>query len=101
MVHEAKKESYRGVLCRWCRQPIPVPSIVAVLDRAESKESCQPDGLNARVFHLRCRACEYEYLYKSSDVVDFEGRPRPRSSQVYSAHALSSQSQARAKAANG
>lgn len=79
MVQEAVKQSYRGVLCMSCRQPIPLPEIVirmAVLPRA--KES----SLREHVFSLRCRACNREKPYRSSEVVEFEGAPRQRPSII-------------------
>jgi hypothetical protein len=97
MVHEATKESYPGVLCRWCRQPIPAPPIVTAADATHRKHSSQPD-LHSKVFHLRCRACENEFLYKTSDIREFEGKPRTR---VYPAHAVSHPPPMQAKAANG
>lgn len=99
MVHEATKESYRGVLCRWCRQPIPVPGIVAAVHSAHGKGASQNDEMNARVFHLRCRACENEFLYQTSDIREFEGRPRTRSSRGYPTVSYAPHIQA--KAANG
>jgi hypothetical protein len=67
------KQSYRGVLCVSCRQPIPVPAIVVTME-AESNEEEQ----HVRVFNLRCRACEKEQPYRSTDIVDFDGMPRTR-----------------------
>lgn len=76
MTHEAKHEQhYRGVLCGYCRQPIPVPSIVEKIATGEKESSERA----ARTFDLRCRACEREMRYRMSDIVEFEGSPRPRS----------------------
>jgi hypothetical protein len=67
------KQSYRGVLCVSCKQAIPVPAIVVNME-AESGDGEQ----SVRVFNLRCRACEKEQPYRSTDIVDFEGSPRVR-----------------------
>jgi hypothetical protein len=70
MTH-AHQQSYRGVLCRCCKQPIPVSPFVVVM-QPESDEEQQ----RVRVFSVRCRACEKERPYRSSDIVEFEGTPR-------------------------
>ena len=67
------KQSYRGVLCASCKQAIPVPAIVVNME-AESGDAEQP----VRVFNLRCRACEREQPYRSTDIAEFEGTPRVR-----------------------
>jgi hypothetical protein len=66
-------QSYRGVLCTSCKQAIPVPAIVASIE-AESGDAEQP----VRVFNLRCRACEKEQPYRTTDIVEFFGAPRVR-----------------------
>lgn len=66
------KQSYRGVLCVSCRQPIPVPAIVVTMEAESDEEQ------HVRVFNLRCRACEKEQPYRSTDIVDFDGMPRTR-----------------------
>jgi hypothetical protein len=73
MTHDTK-QSYRGVLCICCTQPIPVPAFV-VIAKPESNEEQQ----RVRVFSVRCRVCEKERPYRSTDIVEFEGTPRPRS----------------------
>ena len=70
---EDLKQSYCGVLCGWCKQPIPVPEIVVIME-AESNDDEQP----ARVFNLRCRACEKERPYRTTELVEFYGMPRMR-----------------------
>ena len=67
------KQSYRGVLCASCKQAIPVPAIVVSIE-AESGDA-EP---SIRVFNLRCRACEKEHPYCSTDIVEFDGAPRVR-----------------------
>jgi len=78
MTTQADKQSYLGVRCLSCRQPIPVPPIlVGSIYAAEQEE-------HDRVFSLRCRSCEREKPYRASDVVEFEGEPVPRVSRVRS-----------------
>lgn len=79
MTHEAKEqERYRGVLCGYCRQPIPVPSIVKRIAATEADSS---QGATC-TFQLRCRACEREKPYRTADICEFEGSPRSRSHQM-------------------
>jgi hypothetical protein len=66
-------QSYRGVLCASCRQPIPVPAIVVTME-AEAHE----EERHVRVFNVRCRACEKELPYRSTDIVEYQGAPRTR-----------------------
>jgi hypothetical protein len=75
------KQKYRGVLCRHCRQAIPLsPSA----ERRESEfEDQAPNGaaeFTMRAFTLRCRACDGEGLYTPADVIDCDGTPRMRGS---------------------
>lgn len=65
---EEKVESYSGVLCRCCRQPIALPAMVA---RNQGEEA-------APVFSLRCKACDKERPYRQEEVLSFAGVPRHR-----------------------
>ncbi len=81
---EAVRQSYRGVRCLSCRQPIPLPAIL-------THSAHEHPG---RVFSLRCRACEREKPYRATEIMDFEGAPRARVSgsraaQPKSRHSLS------------
>jgi|HubBroStandDraft_5_1064220.scaffolds.fasta_scaffold56556_2 hypothetical protein len=79
---ETFPQSYSGVRCLSCRQPIPLP---AILFRMGSKivGSGSDSALDhpIRVFSLRCRACEREKPYRTSDITNFEGTPRARLSR--------------------
>ncbi len=84
---EAIQQSYRGVRCLSCRQPIPLPAILATMDSTlRSKVSESAHEHPTRVFSLRCRACEREKPYRASDIMDFEGAPRTRTSRSQTAH---------------
>jgi hypothetical protein len=74
---QADKESYRGVLCHYCRQPIPVPALLIRLQEAHAERAEGQEG-HTRVFNLRCRACEMEKLYCSTAIQTFDGAPRAR-----------------------
>jgi hypothetical protein len=74
MSHDAVIEHYRGVLCGYCRQPIPLPGIV---DRLTTRDAGYP-ARGAHVFSLRCRACHKEKPYRRDDIAEFEGVPRAR-----------------------
>lgn len=81
MTVDVPKQSYRGVLCMSCRQPIPLPTIVNNLEAAPEKggeaDTAPPLG-GERVFSLRCRACGREKPYQSAEIIELEGTPRPR-----------------------
>lgn len=76
MIQEATRSQYSAVLCRQCRQPIPVPPIVI---RMESLSKAEEPGIETdRVFAVRCRSCECEHPYRSSQIVQAEGEPKGR-----------------------
>ena len=80
---QADKQSYLGVRCLSCRQPIPVPSILlGSISAAGQESSLLSHEEHDRVFSLRCRSCEREKPYRASDVVEFEGEPVPRVSHA-------------------
>ena len=83
MIQEAIR-SYRAVICQCCRQPIPLPGIVLHIE--STLEQGEPEfgfEKNERVFTLRCRSCEREMLYRTTDIVNVEGTPKPRMSRAY------------------
>lgn len=77
MTEETTAQCYRGVVCRRCRQPIPLPGIVERLSRGDEESSSGERTI--RSFHLRCRVCECEKTYHTGDIAEFEGTPRTRS----------------------
>lgn len=77
MAQEKSAQCYRGVVCVDCEQPIPLPAIVAELE-AKSRQSGDEAGRSGRVYTLRCRVCDKEYLYQAPDIRDFEGTPKAR-----------------------
>jgi hypothetical protein len=82
MGQDIAKQSYRGVLCLSCRQPIPLPGIVATMELSlKSDGSDLLSEHHNRVFSLRCKACQREKPYSTSDIIDFEGIPTPRPSR--------------------
>jgi hypothetical protein len=95
MTQDDVVSSYRGVLCRCCKQAIPLP---AIIDRLESGSgSAIMDGAHegsTPVFTLRCRMCEKEYPYSAVEIKRFEGLPASRLSRVKSAHATGGLSKA-------
>ena len=99
MSQQAVQQSYRGVCCMSCRQPIPLPSFLIETDsRIRGLSAQQADEHSTRVFSLRCRSCDREKPYRTSDITDFAGEPRIR---VRRAHPLHENRAARARAANG
>jgi hypothetical protein len=75
MIQEATRPQYSAVMCRHCRQPIPVPPIVI---RMETLSSVEEGAQTDRVFTVRCRSCECEHPYRSSQIVQVEGEPKGR-----------------------
>jgi hypothetical protein len=79
MTHEAPKQVYRGVLCFYCHQPIPISAAAAHREnKLRPGEMSTAHELGSCAFALRCRACEREGLYAESNFKDFEGTPRVR-----------------------
>ena len=87
MILEAKQQ-YRGVLCRRCRQPIPLSTFAAGKEcgfkpqEASVHDESTVLSFTVSSFTLRCRVCEAEGLYTALDVIDCNGIPRIRSSQA-------------------
>jgi hypothetical protein len=79
MVQDQEQESYRGVLCNFCRQPIPLPAIVARAEAVFGNNLGEPslEGPD-KSFHIRCRACDKETSYRTSEIVEVKGVPRSR-----------------------
>lgn len=101
MIHEAK-QTYRGVLCIHCRQPIPLPTNAS--RRAVEPEGREPSKAHdnePRVFTLRCRVCQEEDLYTQSKFIDCEGTPRIRVSRSPKTSPLPKESGDLSRAANG
>jgi hypothetical protein len=75
-------QKYRGVICQCCRQPIPLPAIILHMENSRGQESGTLAGGGARVFALRCRSCEREMPYRTTEIVDIHGVPKPRVSRL-------------------
>jgi len=72
---EKTAQHYRGVICGYCRQPIPLPAIV---ERTAGEAEAGSGERSIPTFHLRCRVCEREKTYHLGDIAEFEGAPRAR-----------------------
>jgi hypothetical protein len=77
MVQEAATRTYKAVICRRCSAPIPVPAIVVRMEEAAEVQDVE-SGKSERVFSVRCRSCEAESQYRSSQIVEAEGEPKSR-----------------------
>ena len=101
MSPDAVQQSYRGVRCMSCRQPIPLPTILIEIDsRLRGLTAGNAEEPATRAFSLRCRACEREKPYRMSEIVDFEGEPKTRASRSQLMHPAEGRT-VRARAANG
>ena len=76
MIQEANSRTYQAVVCKHCREPIPVPVIVIRIESLSEPHAAA--GQSERVFTLRCRACVCEHPYRSSEIVEIEGEPKGR-----------------------
>lgn len=102
MTQDTIKQSYRGVLCLSCRQPIPLPAIVLRMESStQGEESGSLQEHQTRVFSLRCISCDREKPYRATDIVDFEGAPKPRLSRSGNAPISGRQSGGQFRTANG
>jgi len=86
MTQEQLQQSYRGVVCLHCKNPIPISPLVASIE-AESPQATPGRHQKCQVFHLRCSACGKEKPYKIDEIRQFDGSPvteltysQPRSS---------------------
>jgi hypothetical protein len=91
--------TYRGVICQCCRQPIPLPGIVLRMEASLEPYELGAGQKSGRVFTLRCRSCEKEMPYRTSEIVDVEGTPKPRPSRTLGRNAR--QAEGLSRAANG
>ena len=91
MMTRTDKQSYLGVRCLSCRQPIPLPSIlVDSVSAAEQEDSSFSYAPYNRVFSLRCRLCEREKPYRASEIMEFDGAPMARRSRLRSSGEIGS-----------
>jgi len=101
MTVDVPKQSYRGVLCMSCRQPIPLPAIISNLEALRESSESGSGTETERVFSLRCRACGREKPYRSAEIVEFEGVPRPKIEYVRSVLGVRRHQGSLSRAANG
>lgn len=83
MIGNSNNDRYLGVLCRNCAIPIPVPQ--KALTRAQASEaenSADPSEVRSSMLNLRCHACEREYCYRLSEVVEMQGTPWSQRSHI-------------------
>lgn len=101
MNQELTQQSYRGVVCQSCRQPIPLPAIVLHIESSLNQSDSGLEGEKAnRAFTLRCRSCDKEMPYGLKDVVVVDGAPKPRVSRAQGRRPAHSNS-GLSRAANG
>jgi hypothetical protein len=76
MTQETAQQSYRGVRCLHCKNPIPISRLVASIEaETPANETSPARHQKCQVFHLRCAACGKEKPYKIGEILEFEGTP--------------------------
>ncbi|HUO35264.1 MAG TPA: hypothetical protein VMU43_09755 [Candidatus Acidoferrum sp.] len=76
MTEMIKREKYNAVHCRSCGLAIAVPDAALLRARAgEAEDASAPQQRRSTMLNVRCHACEREYFYRPSDVVEMEGSP--------------------------
>jgi hypothetical protein len=76
MAQETVQQSYRGVSCLHCKNPIPISRLVASIEaELPANETTPRRHQKCQVFHLRCAACGKEKPYKIGEILEFEGAP--------------------------
>jgi hypothetical protein len=76
MTLEKAQETYRGVSCLHCKNPIPISPFVASIEaELRTIETTPARHQKCQVFHLRCAACGKEKPYKIDEILEFEGAP--------------------------
>jgi hypothetical protein len=102
MNQSAESKHFRGVVCVRCRQPIPVPSVVGRKGTSTANVGQNsPQEMNSRVFTLRCRACQSEHPYTTTQIVDCDDGPGPRRPERNFAGDALNYGENAARAANG
>jgi hypothetical protein len=76
MTQEQVQQTYRGVFCLHCKNPIPISPLVASIEaELPADEKTPMRHQKCQVFHLRCAACGKEKPYKIAEILEFEGEP--------------------------
>jgi hypothetical protein len=76
MTQDKETQSYRGVVCLHCGQPIPISPLVASIEAdLHAKETTPRRHQKCQVFNLRCATCGKEKPYKIGEILEFEGTP--------------------------
>ena len=74
MTQATMQQTYRGVICLHCSNPIPISVLVASIEAERPANEATPGRhQKCQVFHLRCGACGKEKPYKIAEIVEFEG----------------------------
>ena len=76
MTQEKVQQSYRGVSCLHCKNPIPISPLVASIEAdLPDNETATKRHQKCQVFHLRCALCGKEKPYRIAEILEFEGTP--------------------------
>jgi len=101
MTQEIEQQSYRGVKCLHCTQPIPISPFVASIEaEVEDEETTPAKHWKCQVFNLRCVACGKEKPYKIGEIREFEGEPPTITPRTEPASAYFHQLENRSRAAS-
>jgi hypothetical protein len=74
MTELTDSQSYRGVKCLHCQQPIAISPLIACIE-AEIQENKATESAHQKcqVFHLRCFVCGKEKPYRIGEILEFKG----------------------------
>jgi hypothetical protein len=101
MTQDTVRQSYRGVICLHCMQPIPISPFVASIEaELPGNETTPLRRLKCQVFNLRCAACGKEKPYRIGEILDFEGTPATGTLRAEPASAYARQPISRPRTAN-
>jgi RNase P subunit RPR2 len=102
MTQDTERQSFRGVVCLHCKQPIPISALVTGIEaELRADETTPPRHQKCQVFHLRCAACGKEKPYKIGEILEFETAPATGTPRAEPASAYLRQMDSRSRAANG
>jgi hypothetical protein len=76
MTQDTEQQTFRGVKCLHCKQPIPISPVIAGIEAEARDNNPKPAKHQKRqMFNLRCESCGKEKPYKISEIAEFVEEP--------------------------